>query len=122
MNSKNTQSFFKFDQIFRGICIFQKFYSTTDQSQYRLFQELYLKQLIEVLQEVDDWRDFYKQEVAQCYLKLAELCDPEPLKKSDFQFDDKKYDLIEKAAINFNEAGVRILEIYWIFFLQQSMS
>ncbi|XP_075265810.1 uncharacterized protein LOC142358258, partial [Convolutriloba macropyga] len=107
-----------------------KFYSAQDQSQYRMFKDLYLRQMIKTLSEPDlgggssfDQQDpagFYRAEIAQCYVSLAELCDSNRkmsrVQKEEQPKDDsiEKLELLEQAAINFHQAG-RLVQAEKIF-------
>ncbi|XP_063717384.1 uncharacterized protein LOC134844575 [Symsagittifera roscoffensis] len=94
-----------------------KFYSAEDQVQYRMFQDLYLRQMIKVLAESDVGSEsdmnFYKAEIAQCYVKLAELS--EKMNPNSGQDEGiEKLELLEQAAIHFHKSG-RLVQAEKIF-------
>ena len=74
-----------------------------------MFQDLYLRQMIKVLAESDVGSEsdmnFYKAEIAQCYVKLAELS--EKMNPNSGQDEGiEKLELLEQAAIHFHKSGV----------------
>ncbi len=94
----------------------QNFYNDAAvENQFRMFQEMYLRQMIKILTEADESSEsFYRSEIAQCYLKLAELTCPDTENPSDFCLEKCEY--LELAGEHFLQAQVRITSSIESFF------